>query len=179
MGTCCYEQFSNYLDKLWDRKEEWCLAYRLDVVNRGNNTNNYAEATFRVIKDIILTRLKAYNSLALLDFIVVVLEKYYCGRLLKASFGRLEKPYLIFQKVQDKGMEIVHGHADAVTAVDDDCYLVRSCKGDGSTYDINCAVGICSCFSGKQGGYCKHQAAVHYYCYWKEISQQSCFVYSR
>ena len=45
------------------------------MINRGHNTNNYAEATFRIVKDIILTRLKAYNSPALLDYIVVVLGK--------------------------------------------------------------------------------------------------------
>ena len=50
-----------------------------DIIKRGHDTNNYAEATFRIVKGIILTRLKAYNSLALLDYVVVVLEKYYCG----------------------------------------------------------------------------------------------------
>jgi len=69
------------------------MAYRVNVVNRGHNTNNYAEATFRIIKDIIMSRL---NPLALLDYIVVVLEKYYGGRLLAAAFGRVRKPYLLF-----------------------------------------------------------------------------------
>ena len=60
------------------------MAYRSDIINRSHNTNNNAEATFRVVKDIIPTRLKAYNALALLDY-VVVLEKYCCGRLLNAD----------------------------------------------------------------------------------------------
>jgi hypothetical protein len=159
--TCDYEQFTSHVEKLWERKEEWCMAYRLDIINRGNNTNNYAEATFRVLKDIILTRLKAYNPLALLDFVVVVLEKYYCGRLLKASFGRLEKPYLVYQKVRDRAAELVQSCPDAVVAVGSSLYEVKSSKLNGVVYEINSDAGVCSCFSGQQGGFCKHQAAVH------------------
>jgi len=161
LDTCDYEQFTSHVEKLWERKEEWCMAYRLDVINRGNNTNNYAEATFRVLKDIILTRLKAYNPVALLDFVVVVLEKYYCGHLLKASFGRLEKPYLMYQKVRDKAAEFVESRPDAVVAVGSSLYEVKSSKLDGAVYEVNCDAGVCSCFSGQQGGFCKHQAAVH------------------
>ena len=51
------------------------MAYRSDIINRGHDTNNCDEATFSIVKDIILTRLKAYNSLALLDHVVVVLER--------------------------------------------------------------------------------------------------------
>ena len=83
---------ARHITSLWDRRQEWCIAYRSDIRNRGHNTNNYAEATFRIIKDIILTRLKAFNPLSLLDYIVGVLEKYYSGRLLSAAFGRLTKP---------------------------------------------------------------------------------------
>jgi len=161
LDTCDYEQFTSHVEKLWERKEEWCMAYRLDIINRGNNTNNYAEATFRVLKDIILTRLKAYNPLALLDFVVVVLEKYYCGRLLKASFGRLEKPYLVYQKVRDRATELVESCPDAVLAVGSSLYEVKSSKLDGVVYEVNSDAGVCSCFSGQQGGFCKHQAAVH------------------
>ena len=86
--------------------------------------NNYAETTFGIVKYIILTRLKAYNSLALLDYKVVVLEKYYCGRLLNAAFGRPENMYLLYQKNADKGAAIIHSHEDAVLLVDDEHYQV-------------------------------------------------------
>ena len=32
---------------------------------------------------------------------------------------------------------------------------------DGIVYDVYSDVGCCSCYSGQQGGFCKHQAAVH------------------
>ena len=74
--------FSRHVAKLYERKEERVMTCRSDIINRGHNNSNYAEATFRIVKYIILTRLKAYNSLVLLDYVVVALVKYYCGRLL-------------------------------------------------------------------------------------------------
>ena len=48
--------FSRHVTKLYERKEEWVMACRSEIISRGHN---YAEATFRIVKDIILTRLKA------------------------------------------------------------------------------------------------------------------------
>ena len=152
--------FSRHVTKLYERKEKWVMACRTDITNRSHNTNNYAEATFRIVKDIIITRLKAYTSLALLDYVIVVLEKCYCGRLLNAAFGRLEKPYLLYQKIAENGDEIIQSHKDAVLLVDEH-YHVASGQLDGIEYDVHCDVGCCSCYSGQQGGFCKHQAAVH------------------
>jgi len=102
------------------------MAYRTDVINRGHNTNNYAEATFRIIKDIILSRLTAYNPLTLLDYIVVILEKYYSARLLTAAFGRVSKPYLFFDKIRDRAAELVAAGPDAVQHVGGTTYRDKS-----------------------------------------------------
>ncbi|KAL3225338.1 hypothetical protein MRX96_025873 [Rhipicephalus microplus] len=40
------------------RQEEWVQLYHLDVLTRGHNTNNFEEATIRVLKDIILNRVE-------------------------------------------------------------------------------------------------------------------------
>jgi len=141
-------------------RQEWCLAYRTDVLNRGHNTNNYAEATFHVIKDIILTRLKAFNPLALLVYVVGVLEKYYCGRLVSAAFVLLTKPYLLYEKVRDRAAEIVSVSADAVVGLGNDMYRVLSAKDPSQHYEVQSTTGVCTCYYGQQGEFCKHQAAV-------------------
>jgi len=43
------------------------LAYRNNIITRGHETNNYAEATVRLLKDIMLMldRQKAFNVVAL------------------------------------------------------------------------------------------------------------------
>ena len=131
----------------------------MNVLTRKNNTNNYAEATFRVVKDIILTRLKAFNPLLLLDFIVVDLEKYYSGRLINAAFGRLEKSYNLFEKVIDKAA-VIECKDDIIQEVKERIYKVRSSKKTDCYDEVISDIGLCSCFSSQQGGFCKHQAVV-------------------
>lgn len=58
------KKLENHLTNLWNRREEWCLPYRCDVVTRGNNTNNYCESSIRIFKDIVLQRCKVFNMCA-------------------------------------------------------------------------------------------------------------------
>ncbi|KAJ8949573.1 hypothetical protein NQ318_016204 [Aromia moschata] len=58
-------------------KFEWYLAYRIEIITRGNNTNNYTEASIRIFKDIVLQRCKAFNACALVEFVSPILENYY------------------------------------------------------------------------------------------------------
>ncbi|KAH8041434.1 hypothetical protein HPB51_015492 [Rhipicephalus microplus] len=62
------------------RQEEWVQLYRLDVLTRGHNTNNFAEATIRVLKDVILNRVEAFNAVPLVDSVALVWEKYFESR---------------------------------------------------------------------------------------------------
>ena len=53
-----------------ERGTEWLTLHRQGLFTRGNNTNNYSEATMRIIKDVILNRTKAFNVVALVDFCI-------------------------------------------------------------------------------------------------------------
>ncbi|KAL5238868.1 hypothetical protein ACI65C_006278, partial [Semiaphis heraclei] len=68
-------KFNNFVQRFernFNRKEEWIKLYRLHILYRNHETNNYAEASIRVVKYILLSRTKAYNVVALVDFIVNV-----------------------------------------------------------------------------------------------------------
>jgi hypothetical protein len=56
-----YLNAAKYLEDVLDLKESWALAYRSGLPVRGNNTNNFVEAQFLVIKDEILNRVKEFN----------------------------------------------------------------------------------------------------------------------
>lgn len=45
------------MTKLMEKKEDWSIMYRAGYLVRGHQTNNFAEATMCIIKDIILNRL--------------------------------------------------------------------------------------------------------------------------
>ena len=129
-----------------------------DIITRGNNTNNYSESTMRVLKDIILSRTKAFNVVALVDFCSTVLQSYLVRRLLAFAHGRRADPRLAYAALCNKMREI---DTSAATVVDEFRYLVPSCSRASTLYAVDAEFGLCACFSGQSGAFCKHQAFIH------------------
>jgi len=73
------------LDKQWNDRESWVVGFRYMEPLGGSNTNNYAEATVRVVKDIVLSRMRSFNIVAFIEFFSTAFEKYLCARILTAA----------------------------------------------------------------------------------------------
>ena len=74
-----YPQLRKHLEMFWKRKSEWALSHRIAAIIRGNNTNNYAEAGIRVLKELIFGRVKAYNLVQMFQFVTKTMDAYYCS----------------------------------------------------------------------------------------------------
>jgi hypothetical protein len=48
-----YPQLKRYAEQLWNRREDWAIMYRLDMLIRGNHTQNYVEKSIENLKDIM------------------------------------------------------------------------------------------------------------------------------
>ena len=154
------EKLKKYFLNHWKDREEWCIFYRLGLITRAHNTNNYSEATFRVFKDIILCRLKAHNALSLLSFVANDLDEYYAKRLTNHAYGRVaQRNNPKFVQTSERAQLLVQSFEEKFEKVSDGIYKVPASDGE-TTYCVNSTIGHCSCVSGGQGGYCKHQAAV-------------------
>ncbi|KAL3247526.1 hypothetical protein MRX96_056959 [Rhipicephalus microplus] len=81
------------------RQEEWVQLYRLDELTRGHNTNNFAEATILVLKDIILNRVEAFNAVAFVDSVAVVRKKYFEIRILRYAYSRFAAHQLLYKRL--------------------------------------------------------------------------------
>ena len=66
------------------RKEEWAHCFR----TVGHHTNNIVEAAFRILKDTILERTRAYNVGHLIEFLGFCLDRYYTRKFMDAANGR-------------------------------------------------------------------------------------------
>ena len=156
------DSVNRYIDRvdkfLHDRADEWLLLRRRDVITRGNNTNNYSESTVHIPKDVILNRTKAYNVVALVDFCSTVLQVYLVKRLLAFAHGCRANPRLIYRELCKR---MQHVDTSAITAIDDYQYLVPSCSHVSTVYTVDAQYGLCACFSGQSGAFCKHQAVIH------------------
>ncbi|CAB4429129.1 unnamed protein product [Rhizophagus irregularis] len=51
-----YPQLHKHFELMWERRSIWALSFRSELHIRGNNTNNYIERSFGIIKDIVFAR---------------------------------------------------------------------------------------------------------------------------
>ena len=95
-----------------------------------------------------MVRCKAFNVVALVEFVVNNLERYHCTRLLKfVTFGsaKLELEYRKFNSASNAlKVEKINAHA----------FLVSSSKDDKIQYQVNILSETCDCFRGQFGHFC-------------------------
>ena len=161
LSSSAAQQYPNWcarVVKYWERHELWCLAWRTPA-HRGHNTNNYSEVTVRIFKDIVLSRVKAYNPVALVDFICTTMQHYYVKRLLLFAHSRVSTPLLDFMKME---LKTAYCQPNDIICLSTTEFEVRS-EEAANFYSVNMSYGVCSCPDGALGKFCKHQAAVTKY----------------
>ena len=157
----CYPQFLSHMESLWPRRKEWAHCYRKLLLLRGNHTNNYSEACMKILKELIFSRVKAYNMVQVFHFLSETLESYYCRKLLSISNNRLDT-YIALR------FQGLHAHKIAKESIveteNKNVFTVRSKTERGVIYTVDMTVGVCTCPQGIDGSPCSHQAAVaiHY-----------------
>lgn len=153
-----YDNLKLHLEQLWGRRKEWCLCYRVNLITRGNNTNNYAEASIRIFKDIVLQRCRVFNACALVEFITDSFEKYHKRRLIEFSNSRRTELELTYLKFARKAKDI------SVTEIDQSCYHVASKADSHMFYTVCTDIAMCDCPFGQNEQFCKHLCAVQEKC---------------
>ena len=150
-----YRSFLLYVASIYERRHMWAVCYRVQLPVRGNNTNNYVEAFMRVLKDQIFERVRAYNPIKLLDFMMSRMIGYYERRLTDLANGRMDA---VLSKRYLPGGPLI--------AIDDVKRLnqgmmfeVRSQSDQTVTYTVDMSVSMCTCPIGFNGAPCKHQYA--------------------
>jgi len=153
-----YEKWIKYVNNYWKRKELWCLVFR-DASVHGHQTNNFSEVNVRIFKDIVLSRNKAYNAVALVDFICTALEEYYLRRLRTFVNGRNDTARHIFEDQLKRATNI---QKESIHKLSEHMYRVQS-ETENTFYEVDVTNGFCSCPKGKLGAFCKHQAAIYHH----------------
>ncbi|KAK3926335.1 Protein FAR-RED ELONGATED HYPOCOTYL 3 [Frankliniella fusca] len=144
-----------HLNDLKSRVPEWALHMRTDLLVRGHNTNNYAEATMRILKDLICHRTKAFSPVQLLDFLVTRYVSYLERRIVDVINNRVVNSHRSRYFITPKKLEPLKCHPLSRPHT----YLVEN-NSKGTKYFVNMIDEICSCPVGRNGATCKHQCAV-------------------
>ena len=151
-----YPKLKRHCLILWERREFWAVSFRDGILTRGNHTNNYVERSFGIIKDIIFSRVKAYNPVQIYFFIIGNMKRFYERKLLAIANNQLNN---ISKRFFCPGWESVDQNKIVSTGIEHMYYVQSTVKLD-TFYIVDSNIGICTCPKGNAGGPCKHQAAV-------------------
>ncbi|KAH7955380.1 hypothetical protein HPB52_000802 [Rhipicephalus sanguineus] len=144
------EAFVSRVETLLQRQEEWVQLFRLDVLTRGR----VAEATIRVLKDIVLNRVEAFNAMALVDSVALVWEKHFGSRVLRHAYSRVAAHQLMYKRLLSM---MPDSAAEAIQVAGSGQYVVPSATHPSFSYEVFADIGLCTCSFGKQGAFYKHQ----------------------
>ncbi len=155
-----HPNFVLHIQGLWDRRREWALCYRKAFLVRGNHTNNYAEAGMRILKELVFSRVKAYNVVQMFHFLTETMERYYQSKLLSVAHTRVDR----YISVRFQGLNAKLYTKENIKKLSTGQFSVPSKTDRGVTYHVDMDIGVCTCPQGRDGSPCSHQAAVviHY-----------------
>ena len=146
-----------YAVQLFETRELWALCYRKNILIRGHNTNNFSEATMRILKEKIFDRKRAYNLVQLVHFILSRIDDYYERKLIDICAGK------------DLSL-ICKNCCENIDPKKTEGLIIRTCETSGlftventlksTNYTVDVEMGVCTCFVGQNGAPCKHQLAV-------------------
>ncbi|KAL1421131.1 hypothetical protein MTO96_023438 [Rhipicephalus appendiculatus] len=148
--------YSQRVEAFLQCEQQWVLLYRAGLMTRGHNTNNHSEASIRILKDIVLCRNKAYNAVALVEYVMTKWEEYFKLRLLHHAQRREPSHQIRFQNLLEKMPDVP---SESIVCLGNAMYSVLSSSGT-ATYEVDAGIGLCSCWRGNQGAFLKHQAVV-------------------
>jgi hypothetical protein len=127
-------RYRERVEKFLQQGDEWLSIWRKDVLTRGSNTNNFSEATMRILKDIILNRTKTFNVVVLVDCCSTVLRNYFMKRLLSFGHGRHANPRLRYSVLCEKMRDV---HYESVKTVHQFRYRAPSQQNTTIMYSVD------------------------------------------
>ena len=152
-----YPQFIEHVNTHWSRKEKWSICYREHLLVRGNHTNNYAESGIKIMKELVFSRIKAYNLIEMISFVVDTMDLYYKHKLLHLANNRIERCI----SLRFCGMKSSTIAKENIAPTEDpNVFMVDSQTSRGVVYTVDMQLSVCTCPLGSDGSPCSHQAAI-------------------
>lgn len=137
-----YPSYLSILNDYWDRRHLWALSYRSYFLS---------EASLRLLKEQIFERVKSFNIIQTLDFIITKFMVYYETKLLDAA-EKNEINYFVDKDHPLPPPEIV----ERTQNLGDKLFLVPCDKQENLFYVVNTEILSCSCTNSTNGELCKH-----------------------
>ncbi|CAH1116518.1 unnamed protein product [Phaedon cochleariae] len=150
-----YPEYQSYLQMYWAQRNIWALCYRNDT-RQGQNTNNISEAAMRLLKEKLFDKIKAFNFIQVVDFMMTRFVCYHEKILLDAAHNQIPGNVLNSLISQPPSSDVIA----SMQHLGDNIHLVPTDKDPDLFYIVNSEVLICTCTHGRRsqmpGHMCKH-----------------------
>ena len=103
-----FQTFKKRLSDYWQQRKEWAACFQTNFPTRGNYTNNYSEASIRIIKDILFQRNKAWNAMQMFNLLTQTLELYYQRRLINICCHKQIRSFCLYKVYFDRSKSAHH-----------------------------------------------------------------------
>ncbi|XP_077561088.1 uncharacterized protein LOC144175898 isoform X2 [Haemaphysalis longicornis] len=153
-----------YMERINDfvtSEEDWSLACHAGVTTLDQASIDYSEASVRVLKDILLGQVVAWNAVVLIDFVITELETYLEARLLRhidpreamceTTYEKLlrggeaqEKKYRVFASRLRKAHELAKNCPGYLTLLDRIIADLKGVDTSSAAYNLFLRVGASS-----------------------------------
>ena len=162
------ENYKKYVKSVYKDRYDWAHCYRKHLPIRGNNTNNYCESRFLVLKDDVLDRQKEVNVVGLLEKFTTGFDNHYSNKLLSVSSGKFDGIHSkrfkgrAKKKSEGIGFKVPTEHEQRemlsnLSTLQHNTFIVKSSTNENATYLVDMNSGFCQCKVGLNGSPCKHQ----------------------
>jgi hypothetical protein len=148
-----YPQWCSRVRAYWERKDDWCAAWR----PRGYQLSRFSEVSVRLFRDNVLSQAKAYNPVALVEYVCTTMEQFCSRRLLDFSNSLLSMPIRWLGRLLEKSE---HVSVESLIQASESVFGVPSASDASTTHCVDVLCELCSCREGVCGRYCEHLAVV-------------------
>lgn len=131
-----YENFEAHVEtNILPRNKEWAIKgrYEKKLPTHNQNTTNYVDYSFRMMKDVQFNRLKAYN---LTDLVDICLDK-----------STLYSRFITFSqtKNQDTNFKSINIDQSQIIQLPETQFMVPSENTEDKLYNVDMETGLCEC----------------------------------
>lgn len=145
------EVVSNYVCKLYEKRQTWALCYRRNFVSIESYRNTW-KRTICTLKEQISNRIKLQEPKRLISYFLNEFSDFYSRRLIDRALNRYTDE-LRLEEDQINNYELTQSQRC-------ESFFILQNRITGVKYSVNTDINSCTCYLGFSAALCEHQKVV-------------------
>lgn len=138
-----------FAKQIFEKRKKWAHCFRTDPILKNSDTNCIVDFQLRILKEQILEKIKSQSPSHLVEFFTTEFSDFYMQKFIDCCLGNIR-----CFKTEELTKDDLSNYF--IIQVSDSLFVVYS-KIKNIKYMVNSDIGICTCYIGVSGNFCKHQ----------------------